>query len=118
MLMKKIQTWQTLAAKTLAPMGDRILIRRAVKETQTAGGIYLPTGDAAKSPNEGEVVSTGPGIRDISGVLHAPTLTKGDAVLLPEYGGMKIECSVESKKQYRDYEYLVGGSKFRDCPEK
>jgi chaperonin GroES len=87
-------------------MGDRILIRRAAKETQTAGGIFLPTGDAAKSPNEGEVVSTGPGIRDISGVLHAPTLAKGDSVLLPEYGGMKIEVNKEELYLFREDDIL------------
>jgi chaperonin GroES len=82
------------------------LIRRAAKETQTAGGIYLPTGDQGKAPNEGEVVATGPGIRDVSGVLHPPTLAKGDAVMLPEYGGMKIEIDKEELYLFREDDIL------------
>eukprot|EP00957_Ditylum_brightwellii_P131101 10000086-Ditylum_brightwellii.AAC.1 len=72
-------------SRALAPLADRILIRRAAKEVQTAGGIYLPS-DQTKNANQGTVVAVGPGIRDVSGVLHPPTLAEGDSVLLPEYG--------------------------------
>jgi len=70
------------------------LVRRAAKEVQTAGGIYLPE-DKTKDPNEGEVIAVGPGIRDVSGNIHTPTLTVGDKVLLPEYGGMKVKVDDE-----------------------
>ena len=69
---------QALARK-LAPLGDRILVRRAPKEVQTASGIYLPA-DKTKDPNEGEVVAAGPGERDVTGNLHATTLKVGDKV--------------------------------------
>ena len=75
--------------RKLAPLGDRVLIRRAPKEVQTASGIYLPT-DSTKDPNEGEVVAVGPGERDVTGQLHPTSLQPGDKVLLPEYGGMKV----------------------------
>ena len=74
--------------KKLKPLGDRVLVKRAPKEVKTASGIYLPD---AKNPNEGEVVEVGPGERDVSGILHAPTLKAGDTVLLPEYGGTKVD---------------------------
>ena len=92
-------------ARSLAPLGDRILVRRAAKETQTAGGIYLPS-DKSKSPNEGEVVAVGPGIKDVSGNLHVPTLKAGDAVLLPEYGGSKIEVDGDEMYLYREDDIL------------
>jgi chaperonin GroES len=76
--------------RKLAPLGDRVLIRRAPKEVQTASGIYLPT-DSTKDPNEGEVIAVGPGERDVTGQLHPTTLKVGDKVLLPEYGGMKVK---------------------------
>eukprot|EP00568_Trieres_chinensis_P004944 CAMPEP_0183294476 /NCGR_PEP_ID=MMETSP0160_2-20130417/2803_1 /TAXON_ID=2839 ORGANISM="Odontella Sinensis, Strain Grunow 1884" /NCGR_SAMPLE_ID=MMETSP0160_2 /ASSEMBLY_ACC=CAM_ASM_000250 /LENGTH=105 /DNA_ID=CAMNT_0025455813 /DNA_START=120 /DNA_END=437 /DNA_ORIENTATION=+ len=96
---------RALLARSLAPLGDRILVRRAAKEVQTAGGIYLPS-DKSKSPNEGEVVAVGPGMRDVSGTLHAPTLKAGDAVLLPEYGGSKIKIDDEELFLYREDDIL------------
>ena len=92
-------------ARSLAPLGDRILVRRAAKETMTAGGILLPS-DNAKSPNEGEVIAVGPGIRDVSGNLHAPTLKSGDSVLLPEYGGSKIKIDGDEMFLYREDDIL------------
>lgn len=76
--------------RQFAPLGDRVLVRRAAKEVQTASGIYLPS-SSSKDPNEGEVISVGPGERDVTGALHAPTLKAGDKVLLPEYGGLKVK---------------------------
>ena len=80
---------QTLLSRTLAPLGDRVLIRRGAKETTTAGGIILPTNSATKN-NEGEVISVGPGQVDVSGNLHKIELQTGDKVLLPEYGGTPV----------------------------
>mmetsp|Transcript_27426 Transcript_27426/g.49598 ORF Transcript_27426/g.49598 Transcript_27426/m.49598 type:complete len:99 (+) Transcript_27426:91-387(+) len=74
--------------KKLKPLGDRVLVKRAPKEVKTASGLYLPE---AKNPNEGEVIEVGPGERDVSGNLHVPTLKPGDSVLLPEYGGTKVD---------------------------
>lgn len=78
----------------MAPLGDRVLVRRAPKEVQTASGLFLPT-DSTKDPNEGSVVSVGPGEKDVTGTLHATTLAPGDTVLLPEYGGMKVRLDGE-----------------------
>jgi chaperonin GroES len=79
---------QSLLRK-FAPLGDRVLVKRAAKEVQTASGIYLPT-DTTKDPNEGEVVAVGPGERDMTGTLHKTSLLPGDKVFLPEYGGAKV----------------------------
>ena len=91
--------------RSLAPLGDRILIRKAVKETKTAGGILLPT-DNAKASNEGTVVAVGPGLRDVSSNLHAPTLKAGDTVLLPKYGGQEIEIGDEKLNLFREEDIL------------
>jgi chaperonin GroES len=86
-------------------LGDRILIRRAAKEVQTAGGLFLPS-ETTKNANEGEVVSVGPGLRDATGELHAPTLKKGDQVLLPEYGGTKLKIGEEELFLFREDDIL------------
>ncbi|MGV3579207.1 co-chaperone GroES, partial [Brevundimonas sp.] len=42
------------------PLGDRVLVKRVEEESKTKGGIIIP--DTAKEkPQEGEVVSVGPG---------------------------------------------------------
>lgn len=92
-------------ARSLAPLGDRILVRRAAKETQTASGIFLPV-DKTKSPNEGEVIAVGPGIRDVSGNLHVPTLKSGDKVLLPEYGGTTVKFDEDEYQLFREDDIL------------
>lgn len=92
-------------ARTLKPLGDRILVKRAAKETQTVSGIYLPT-DSTKDPNEGEVVAAGPGQLDVTGTLHATTLAIGDTVLLPEYGGSKIMMGEDEMFLFRESDIL------------
>ena len=91
--------------RNLAPLGDRVLVRRAAKEVQTAAGIYLPA-DKTKDPNEGTVIAVGPGERDVSGNLHVPTLQKGDVVLLPEYGGTKVKMDDEDVFLFRESDIL------------
>ena len=82
----------------MAPLGDRVLVRRAPKEVQTASGLYLPT-DKTKAPNEGTVVAVGPGQLDVTGTLHPTTLAAGDSVLLPEYGGTKVDLDGSSEAE-------------------
>lgn len=81
------------------------MVKRAVKETQTTGGIFLPT-NAGKDPNEGEVVAVGPGERDVTGTLHATTLAMGDTILLPEYGGTKVKMGEEEVFLFRESDIL------------
>jgi chaperonin GroES len=103
-LVPVIYVVQALLRK-LQPLGDRILVKRASKEVQTASGIYLPT-NATKDPNEGEVMAVGPGERDVTGVLHGTTLKVGDKVLLPEYGGMKVKMGDEEAVLFRESDIL------------
>jgi len=92
-------------ARSLAPLGDRVLVRRAPKETQTASGIFLPA-DKTKDPNEGTVVAVGPGEKDVAGTLHAVNVKAGDTILLPEYGGVKVKIGEEELFLFREQEIL------------
>lgn len=91
--------------RTLAPLGDRILVRRAVKEAQTAGGIILPAA-GGKDPNEGVVVAIGPGQLDVTGNLHPVTVEVGATVLLPEYGGVKVTIEDDEMFLFRESDIL------------
>jgi chaperonin GroES len=81
------------------------LVKRAQKEVQTAGGIFLPT-NTTKDPNEGEIMAVGPGERDVTGTLHVTTLKAGDTVLLPEYGGSKVKFGDEEVFLFRESDIL------------
>lgn len=51
-------------------------------------------------------MAVGPGLRDVSGTLHAPTLKAGDSVLLPKYGGMEVEIEEEKLSLFREEDIL------------
>ena len=74
------------AVRKLVPLADRVLVRRVLAKTQTAGGIYLPDSATSKKEPEGEIIAVGPGGRTKDGDLIPMTLAIGDKVLLPEYG--------------------------------
>ena len=92
-------------ARSLKPLSDRVLVKRASKETVTAGGLLLPS-SGSKDPNEGEVIAIGPGEKDVTGMLHAVTLKVGDKVLLPEYGGTKIKLGDDEVFLFRESDIL------------
>ena len=76
------------------PLGDRVLVRRVDEETKTKGGIIIP--DTAKEkPQEGEVVSVGPGARDESGKVVALDVKAGDRVLFSKWAGTEIRLNGE-----------------------
>ncbi|XP_034186742.1 10 kDa heat shock protein, mitochondrial isoform X1 [Osmia lignaria lignaria] len=78
------------AIKRLVPLFDRVLIQRAEAATKTKGGIVLPEKAQAKVL-QGTVVAIGPGQRNEKGEHIPLTIKVGDVVLLPEYGGTKVE---------------------------
>ncbi|KAG7214187.1 hypothetical protein KM043_001533 [Ampulex compressa] len=85
------------AIKRLVPLFDRVLVKRAEAVTKTKGGIVLPEKAQAKVL-QATVVAIGPGTRNEKGE-HVPLSIKvGDVVLLPEYGGTKVE--LEENKEY------------------
>ena len=76
------------------PLGDRVLVKRVEEEEKTKGGIIIP--DTAKEkPQEGEVVSVGPGARDDSGKVNALELKAGDRILFGKWSGTEVKLEGE-----------------------
>ncbi len=74
----------------IRPMNDRILVLRVEEEQKTAGGIIIP--DTAKEkPQEGKVVSVGPGKVDDKGKRVPLEVKAGDRVLFSKYAGTEIK---------------------------
>jgi chaperonin GroES len=76
------------------PLGDRVLVRRVEEEAKTKGGIIIP--DTAKEkPQEGEVLSVGPGARDESGKLQPLDVKTGDRILFGKWSGTEVKLDGE-----------------------
>ena len=76
------------------PLGDRVLVKRVEEEEKTKGGIIIP--DTAKEkPQEGEVISVGPGARDETGKRIDPDVKAGDKILFGKWSGTEIKLDGE-----------------------
>jgi chaperonin GroES len=76
------------------PLGDRVLVRRVEEEEKTKGGIIIP--DSAKEkPQEGEVLSVGPGGRDEQGKIHPLDVKVGDRILFGKWSGTEVKLDGE-----------------------
>lgn len=61
---------------------------------------------AQNKVNTGTVVAVGPGGRADNGTTIPLTVKEGDKVLLPEYGGQKIEIDTKEFYLFRDSDIL------------
>ena len=72
------------------PLHDRVVVKRIEAEEKSAGGIIIP--DTAKEkPQQGEVISVGPGGRDEGGKLIPIDLKAGDRVLFGKWSGTEVK---------------------------
>ena len=76
------------------PLHDRVVVRRIEADQKTQGGIIIPD-TAQEKPQEGEVVSVGPGARNERGELIAMTLKQGDRVLFGKWSGTEVKIGGE-----------------------
>lgn len=88
----------------LEPLFDRVLVKKIEAEAQTKGGIMLPE-NQTKTHN-GTVVAVGTGARSRDGDFYKPLLKAGDQVMLPEYGGNKVEVNGETHYVYREADII------------
>jgi chaperonin GroES len=77
-------------AYSLKPLGDRVVVKPKGRDEQTRGGIILPD-TAGEKPQQGEVLSVGPGRRLENGSLVALDLQVGDTVLFAKYSGTEFK---------------------------
>ena len=76
------------------PLHDRVVVRRIEGEDKTKGGIIIP--DTAKEkPQEGEVVSVGPGKRNEKGDTVALDVKAGDRILFGKWSGTEVKLDGE-----------------------
>jgi chaperonin GroES len=76
------------------PLADRVVVKRVKEETKSSGGIIIPD-TAQEKPQEGEVVSVGPGARDEKGERIKPEVKAGDRILFGKWSGTEIKVDGE-----------------------
>ena len=76
-------------ARTLQPLGDRIVIKAVEQDSQTKSGLYVP--DTAKEkPQEGNVLAVGPGRVTDEGKRIEMDVKVGDLVVYSKYAGTEF----------------------------
>ncbi len=86
----------------LTPLEDKIIVKQAEAQTQTASGLYIPD-NATEKPQQGEVLAVGPGRRDDKGERIPMDVKVGDKVLYSKYGGTEVH--------YEGEDYLIVGAR-------
>ena len=86
----------------LTPLEDKIIVKQAEAQTQTASGLYIPD-NAKEKPQQGEVLAVGPGRRDDKGERIPMDVKVGDEVLYSKYGGTEVH--------YEGEDYLIVGAR-------
>jgi len=76
------------------PLHDRVVVRRIDADQKTAGGIIIPD-TVQEKPQEGQVVSVGPGARNDRGDLVPTQLKTGDRVLFAKWSGTEVKIDGE-----------------------
>ena len=83
-----------MAKTKFRPLHDRVVVRRIEAEEKTKGGIIIP--DTAKEkPQEGEIISVGPGGRDENGKLIPMDAKAGDRILFGKWSGTEVKIDGE-----------------------
>ena len=86
----------------LTPLEDKIIVKQAEAQTQTASGLYIQA-NAKEKPQQGEVLAVGPGRRDDKGERIPMDVKVGDKVLYSKYGGTEVH--------YEGEDYLIVGAR-------
>lgn len=90
----------------LAPLGDRVVVKRAAAEKKTVGGIVLPD-SATDKPQRGEVLAVGEGHVKNNGLKVALTVRPGDLVVFSSYAGDEFKVNEETYLLMRESDILA-----------
>ena len=80
----------------LKPLGDHVIVRAlSTKEEATRAGIILPDTVDKEKPEQGEIVSVGPGKLLDNGTRATISLKAGDKVLFKKYSPDEFKVGKE-----------------------
>jgi chaperonin GroES len=85
-----------MAKINLRPLADRLIVEPIEQEETTASGIILPE-TAKEKPQEGNVLTVGPGRKDEDGKPIPMDVKEGDRVLYAKYAGTEVKLPDDRK---------------------
>src|SRR5215211_9551922 len=91
---------------TLKPLGDRVIVKPKPKDEVTSSGIVLPD-TATEKPQEGSVLSVGPGRVLDNGKRVDMEVKSGDSVLFAKYAGTEVKLDGEEYLVIRESDLLA-----------
>jgi len=74
----------------LRPIGDKVVVQPAERETMTPSGIVLPDTSKEK-PQEGKVLAVGPGRLLENGDHASIDVKEGDRIIYSKYSGTEFK---------------------------
>jgi chaperonin GroES len=93
-------------ATSLKPLGDRVIVKPKAKEEMTKSGLVLPD-TASEKPQEGSVLSVGPGRVLDNGKRVEMEVKSGDSVLFAKYAGTEVKLDGEEYLVIRESDLLA-----------
>ena len=93
-------------ATSLKPLGDRVVVQPKSREETTRSGIVLPD-TASEKPQEGKVLSVGPGRMLDNGKRVDMEVKAGDSVLFAKYAGTEVKLDGEDYLVIRESDLLA-----------
>ncbi len=76
-------------ARTLQPLGDRVVVQAIEQETQTKSGLLIPD-SARERPQEGKVIAVGAGRMTDEGKRIEMDLKASDTVVYSKFAGTEF----------------------------
>lgn len=80
-----------LICMKLRPLDDRLIVEAVTKEAKTASGIIIPDTAKEERPEQGVIVSVGPGKIKEDGSRHQMSVKVGDTVVFKKYSPDEIK---------------------------
>jgi len=82
----------------ITPLGDRVLVKPADKESKTESGIIIPDTVSQEKPDQGKVVAVGDGRVNDDGKIIPLRVKKGDKIIFSKYG--PDEVTIDGEEYY------------------
>lgn len=77
----------------LKPLEDRVIVRKQEAAVTSAGGIILPESATKEQPNQGLILTVGPGKIDDKGNYQPIGVNQGETILFAKYSGTEVKVN-------------------------
>ena len=81
----------------LTPLSNKVIVEVKTPEEKTKSGIVLPGTASKDRPQEGKVISVGPGKTLDNGNVAKMQVKKGDKIIFSKYSGTEVKLE---EKEY------------------